>query len=117
VYGWDHFRRCHTTVISLLRLALDFGFRVRITDEGSWWPHRSDAALRRALDQSNQLVAALGGALKDQSPDNESRVTSPIFAHPDFERLEANGIARHVKAITIAASEIAKLLPDSSRPR
>lgn len=114
VHGWDHFRRCHTTVVNLLRCAADLGIRVRITDEGSWWPHRSDSALRHALERNNQLVAALGGALKDQSPADEPRVASPIFAHPDFERLEAQGIARQSNAVETAAREIAKL---RSRPR
>jgi hypothetical protein len=112
VHGWDHFRRCHTTVVCLLRSTLDLGIRVRITDEGGWWPHRSDPVLRQALEKNNQLVAALGGALKDQSP-NEASVASPIFAHPDFERLEAEGIARQSNAVKTAASEIAKL---RSRP-
>jgi hypothetical protein len=98
VHGWDHFRRCHTTVVGLLRVAAGTGIRVRITDEGGWWPHRSDPALRRALEKNNQIVAAIGGALKDQFPDGEARVASSIFAHPDFERLEAEGVARLSKS-------------------
>jgi hypothetical protein len=114
VQGWEHFRRCHTTVVSLLRSAAELNLRVRIMDEGGWWPHRSDSALQRALQKNNQLVAALGGALKDHSPADEPRVASPIFAHPEFERLEAEGIAHQPKAVTGALSEIAKLRP---RPR
>lgn len=109
LHGWEHFRRCHTSVMGLLRLAVDLGIRVRITDEGGWWPHRSDPSLRRSIDQCNRLVAALGGALKDQSPDDEPRVASPIFAHPDFEQLEAEGITRQSSAIETAADEIAKV--------
>jgi hypothetical protein len=93
---------------------VDLGIRVRITDEGGWWPKRSDAALRRALEENNQVGAAIGGALKDQSGDGEPRIASPIFAHPDFERLEAEGIAGHSTAVKIAAREIAKL---RSQPR
>jgi hypothetical protein len=114
VHGWEHFRRCHTTVIALVRCAVDLGIRVRIIDEGDWWPHRSDSALQRLLEKNNQLVAALGGALKDQSSADGPRVVAPIFAHPNFERLEAEGIARQSNAVKIAAGEIAKL---QSRPR
>lgn len=111
VHGWDHFRRCHTAVISLLRIAAELGIRTRITDEGGWWPHRSDTALRRALEENNRLVAAVGGALKDQLGDDGAPVVSPIFAHPEFERLEAEGIARRSHAVADAAAEIAKLRP------
>jgi hypothetical protein len=116
IHGWNHFRQCHTTVVNLLRSAVDLDIRVRIIDEGNWWPHRSESALRRALEKNNQLVAALGGVLKDQSSDDEPRVASPIFAHPDFERLEAGGIARQSKAINIAAGEIANLRARGHRP-
>jgi len=65
--------------------------------------------LKRTLEKNNQLVAALGGALKDRSPAHDSRVESPIFAHPHFERLEAEGIALQSNAVTAATRAIAKL--------
>jgi hypothetical protein len=109
LHGWGHFLRCHTTVVGLLRLAVELGVHVRISDEGSWWPHRSDSALRQALELKNQLVAAVGGALKDYSGDDEPCIASPIFAHPDFERLEAAGVARRSNAVECARREITKL--------
>ena len=41
----------------------------------------------------NRVVAAAAGARKDCAgeADRESRVQAPIFAHPQFERLEAEG--------------------------
>lgn len=106
-HGWEHFRRCHTTAIALLRDFAALGATVRITDEGGWWPRRSDATLRRTLADYDGLVAALGGALKDAADDGGPAVESPIFAHPQFERLEAEGAARHGEKIAAAVQRIA----------
>ena len=67
--------------------------RVKISDEGGYWPRGSMAALRRNLDHLNGLVAATAGVLKDAAADGEHAVQSPIFGHKDFERLEAAGEA------------------------
>jgi hypothetical protein len=110
LHGWEHFRRRHTTVIALLRDWSELGARVRIIDEGGWWPRRSDAALRKAIATMNQTVAALAGALKDASgDDNADKIVAPIFAHPEFEHLEAEGLARNESAIKDAAKLIARL--------
>lgn len=44
----------------------------------------------------NGLVAATAGALKDgcETADGENGVQSPIFAHREFERMEAEGAVR-----------------------
>ena len=44
----------------------------------------------------NSLVAAAAGALKDRSGESADArpVVAPIFAHRDFERLEAEGAER-----------------------
>ncbi len=96
LHGWEHFRRCHTAVIDLLHALRRIGLRVEISDEGDYWPGRSVAALRQNLDQMNGLVAASAGALKDfyETAGGESPVQSPIFAHQQFERLEAEGAER-----------------------
>jgi hypothetical protein len=109
VHGWEHFLRCHSTVVELLRLAVESGIQVRITDEGGWWPRRSDQNLRRAIEKNNRLVAAVGGALKDRAGDQPQPVQSPIFEHPDFERLESEGIHRQSNAVARVVDEIAKL--------
>ena len=117
LHGWDHFRQCHTTVIALLRAASELGARVRIIDEGGWWPHRSDSALRQALERLNQIVAAMAGALKDASDDEKpGAVVSPIFTHPHFERLEADGLARNKAAIADAAQLVSELRPPDADP-
>lgn len=96
LHGGEHFLRCHRAVVDLLAALRTLGVRVKISDEGGYWPRRSVTALRRNLDAMNGLVAATAGALKDwdEAGNGQSRVESPIFAHQHFERLEAEGAAR-----------------------
>jgi hypothetical protein len=113
LHGWENFRRCHTVVIMLLRSWSELGAHVRIIDEGEWWPRRSDATLRRNIDKMNGMVAALAGAVKDASDHGEpdAPVVSPIFAHLHFERLEAEGAARHGLAVADAARLVSQPRP------
>src|ERR1035437_759675 len=96
LHGWKHFQRCHGAVVNLLAACRTPELRVKISDEGDYWPRRSVTKLRQNLDQMNGLVAAAAGALKDccDAPDGENGVQSPIFAHKNFERLEAEGAMR-----------------------
>jgi len=52
-------------------------------------------------------VAALGGALKDDA--GGLSVVSPIFQHPQFERLEAEGATRHRRKTRQAVKVIGKV--------
>lgn len=103
LHGWEHFLRCHRAVIDLLSALRPLGFRVRIADEGEYWPRRSTTALRRNVGQMNGIVAAAAGALKDAYGGDGAGIQSPIFAHQDFERLEAEGANQ--------AGERLKILP------
>ena len=106
LHGWDHFQRCHTAAIDLVAGARRLGLTVEINDEGDYWPRRDLKALRQNLDEMNGVVAAAAGALKDAAGDDS--IQSPIFAHPHFERLEAEGVARAgeaVAALTKAVSQ------------
>lgn len=88
--GWDHFLACHRLVIGAALVWKRLGCDVVIRDEGRFWPGRRVKALRENLAAYNRLVAGLGGALKDAADERAGRsVESPIFAHPRFERLEA----------------------------
>jgi hypothetical protein len=93
LHGWEHFFRCHRAIIDLLADWRQLGVAVRITDEGGYWPRLSERTLRRNLDQMNGAVAAAAGALKDQCEASQDPrpVVAPIFRHPHFERLEAEG--------------------------
>ena len=109
LHGWAHFVRCHGAAIDLLGVGRGLGLHVKIDDEGGYWPHRDLAALRRHLDEMNGIVAALAGAVKDATEDDgHAPVQSPIFAHPQFERLEAEGAARTGASLVEATRIIAR---------
>ena len=108
--GWEHFLRCHRAVVESLAGWRTLGVRVKITDEGEYWPRRSVAALRRNVEQMNALVAATAGALKDADDGGGAGIQSPIFAHKDFERLEAEGEAKNGAAIRRVRKEVSRLL-------
>ena len=113
LHGWEHFLRCHRAVVESLAEWCSLGVRVKITDEGEYWPRRSVANLRRNLENMNGLVAAIAGEIKDgdDGDDGEgARVESSIFAHKDFERLEAEGAANAGGKLEQARSEIRRLL-------
>ena len=110
-HGWEHFHRCHTSAILLIDTWTEFGAKLHILDEGEWWPQRSDATLRRKLDEMNGLVAAFAGAMKDAADEGGPAVASPIFADPNFERLEAAGVARHGAKLEAAK----KIVADAAR--
>lgn len=92
-HGWEHFFRCHKTILSILKFWRQMGVHVEVNDEGGYWNTRSEKKLRAALESYNGLIAAVAGAFKDAS-DTSGRgysVESPIFVRSDFERLEAQG--------------------------
>lgn len=89
LHGWEHFRRCHVAIVDFLAALRPLGFTVKISDEGHYWPRRSERTLRAEVDTMNRLVAAATGALKDAEEDGA--VKAAIFEHPQFERLEAEG--------------------------
>ena len=110
LHGWDHFRRCHAAAVDLLAGLRELGLQVEITDEGGYWPGRDERVLRRSVDQMNGIVAAFAGALKDATDGSGgSPLQAPIFAHPHFERIEAEGARRHTATITQAVKIVRRL--------
>ncbi len=113
LHGWENFRRCHTAAVELLAGMSTLGLEVKITDEGGYWPGRNEAELRRNVERMNGIVAAFAGAMKDATeatPGGEP-VQSPIFAHPQFERLEAEGIAREGRMVRAAVTRTRRARP------
>ena len=106
LHGWEHFRRCHLAVLGLLDAARRLGCRVTVFDEGEYWPGRNEAKLRRNVEEMNCAIAGAAGAMKDfDKATGAAGVQSPIFAHPQFEHLEAKGAAqKHVAALRKALS-------------
>jgi hypothetical protein len=109
-HGWEHFLKCHRSVIKLLRAAEDLGLRLNVHDEGELWESGSTDRLRRNLNKYNQCVAAFGGALKDAAGAEGSTVQSEIHHHPDFERLEASGMAAFGEQVHSAVRGVKRLV-------
>jgi hypothetical protein len=81
---------------------------VRISDEGGYWPRRSERTLRRELDMMNGAIAGAAGALKDVADElGGPPVQSPFFAHPRFEHLEARGEEQHGSKIAAIVRAVA----------
>ena len=78
-----------------------------------YWPGRNEAALRQNVEQMNCAIAAAASAMKDfDRPKGTAGVQSPIFAHPQFEHLEAEGAARgHAAALRNALSKSGSFAP------
>jgi hypothetical protein len=116
LHGVEHFLRCHRGAVELLAGLRPLGFRVKITDEGGYWPRRSIASLRSEVDQMNRLVAAMAGGLKDGA---DAKVESPIFQHKEFERLEAEGGEVWTRAKPIIEAELGRLrkTDEGKKPR
>ena len=98
-HGWDHFLKCHCAVIRLLEAAQHFGLNVKVEDEGGLWETGSFAVLRRNLAEYDQSIAAVGGALKDAAASAGQAMEAPVFDHPQFEHLEARGLAAHGRKV------------------
>ncbi len=106
MHGWDHFLRCHRALIDLVASWPALGVDIDISDEGGYWPERSETTLRARVNEMNGMVAALGGALKDAL--GGETIEGPIFQHRDFENLEADGIKRYGDKMRGAVDEIRK---------
>jgi len=109
-HGWEHFLRCHSAVLRLMENAEHFGLAVEVEDEGGLWETGSFAVLRKNLEEYGECVAALGGALREAAAADGQKVDAPIFDHPQFEHLEARGMARHAKEIGRAVEAVKQLL-------
>jgi hypothetical protein len=92
LHGREHFLKCHRAVIDLALIWQRIGCEVIIDDEGDYWPTQNRAALFRHCEFLNAAIAGAAGALKDLADESGGPpVQSPIFAHPQFERIEAEG--------------------------
>ena len=86
--GLPHFLQCHLTVIALLDQARKLGCLAEVDDEGGFWEKRDLPALAEEVGSWNEMLAALGGQLKDVLG---QEVQSEIARFPNFEHLEAAG--------------------------
>lgn len=109
-HGWEHFLHCHLAVVLLLTAAETVGLRVTVEDEGGLWESGSFAVLRRNLAEYDEGVAALGGALKDAAEAADQTIEAPILDHPQFEHLEAQGLAEHGGKVGQAVAAVKHLV-------
>lgn len=93
--GVANFVRCHVGLVKLLDVAAKLGVQVKVVDESEYWKNRDGEALVREISRWNELIAGVGGALKDAQ--GSGQVTGPIFEFPNFEHLEARHAARRRK--------------------
>jgi hypothetical protein len=108
-HGWEHFLKCHRRITDLLRETERLGLRVRVDDEGEFWETGSPARLRARLEGYDCDLAAFGGALRDAARAMGDDVQGPIFGHPRFEHLEAEGIARNARSVRQAVTLVKRL--------
>ena len=95
-YGRDHFLRCHLGLIKLLDFAKEIGILERVSDDGDYWETRSVDVLIKNLHRNDSIVAAFVGGIRDaiEGSDSGGAFVAPITNAPDFEQLEAEGIAQ-----------------------
>jgi hypothetical protein len=93
--GAANFLRCHVGLVKLLDAAAKLGLTVKAVDESEYWKNRDGEALVREIGRWNELIAGVGGKLKDAQ--GSGQVMGPIFEFPNFEHLEARGAARRRK--------------------
>jgi hypothetical protein len=92
--GVENFLRCHLSVIKLLDFARRTGLiGVEVLDEGHYWQNRDLRRLVREVGEWNETVAAVVGLLRP-ALEAHGKVTAPVTGFPDFEHLEAKGLAR-----------------------
>ncbi len=114
--GAEHLVRCHAAVIDLILLWKNAGATVTISDEAEYWPGRDPRLLLERTESLNQFVAALAGATKDAADSADGPpVQSPIFAHPRFEHLEAEGAEKHGPMLGQVRAAL-DALPGTARP-
>lgn len=89
--GVANFLRCHFTVIAMLDRAKQLGFLEEVSDEGGFWEKRDVPALVKEIGSWNEMIAALGGKLKDLTGNGCVELESAIAQFPTFEALEAAG--------------------------
>jgi len=109
LHGEENFLRCHLAIIDLIRIWERLGCSVRIKDEGDYWPKRDVPTLLRECGFLNAAIAGFAGAMKDAAGEAGSAIQAPVFAHPQFERLEAEAVARHGDLFETLSNEVRQL--------
>ena len=89
-----NFLQCHLTVIAMLDKAKELGCLAEVNDEGGFWEKRDLKALVQEIGSWNEMIAAVGGKLKDLLGEGPVGVEAPIPQYENFEQLELAGQAK-----------------------
>jgi hypothetical protein len=91
--GEANFLKAHLGLIELLDQIQVSGVKVRIRDDSRYAKHRDVDRLLRKLRDWDAIVARFAGSIGDALGGESGSVIAPIKDRPDFEHLEAKGIA------------------------
>ncbi len=96
--GVNNFLKAHQSLVTLLDRIAALPVTLQVSDDSGYWEHRDEDQLRQQLASWNGLIAAFAGQMKDQlGTDPDTGVQAPILTAPDFEHLEAKGLAEWSK--------------------
>jgi hypothetical protein len=91
--GEANFLKAHLSLIELLDRMRAAGVNVRVRDDSKYAKHRDVDRLLRSLRDWNAVVANIAGKIQDALGGESGSLIAPIKDRPDFEHLEAKGIA------------------------
>jgi hypothetical protein len=91
--GEANFLKAHLSLIELLDQIQAQGIKVHIRDDSRYTKHRNVDRLLRSLREWDALVAGIVGKVGDALGRDSGTLIAPIHERPDFEHLEAKGIA------------------------
>jgi hypothetical protein len=91
--GEANFLKAHLSLIELLDQIDGVGVKVRIRDDSRYAKHRDVNRLLRSLRSWDAIVASVVGRIGDALGEGDGAMAAPIKNRPDFEHIEAKGIA------------------------
>jgi hypothetical protein len=91
--GEANFLRAHLSLIELLDQIQVAGVKVHIRDDAGYAKHRDVDRLLSYLRKWDAIIANVVGRLGDKLAGESASLIAPIKDRPDFEHLEAKGIA------------------------
>lgn len=109
--GAEHFLKCHLTITAALDAAQRLGLLKKVLDEGDYWEHRDTEMLLKTVGKWNGVVAGFVGAMEEAMGQD---LPAPIKQHPEFERLEHEGMTSDTAAMAKAiAAALKKAKPEA----
>lgn len=93
--GIENFIRCHLLIIKTLDFLKGCGLvEVEVSDEGGFWVQRDMKALVQEVGEWNEFLAGFTNQIRAAAEGDGQSIESVITRFPNFEHLEAKGLAR-----------------------